>query len=135
VNGDGKVDDQELSDLLNERSGGEKNPNSDVNDDGQITIEVVAELQNVLSGSTKNEKTVSVPLRQIKKGDRGQEVLVVQVLLTRYGYRDQNGNKLDIDADFGSKTEFAVKSFQRENELKVDGVCGYQTWVRALTGK
>ena len=34
-----------------------------------------------------------------------------------------------IDGDFGKATEVAVRSFQSDNRLAVDGVAGPKTWV------
>lgn len=35
-----------------------------------------------------------------------------------------------VDGKVGSKTKQALKSFQRDNGLDADGVCGKQTWAR-----
>lgn len=42
------------------------------------------------------------------------------------------GAKLEIDGDFGSKTEAAVKNFQKRHRLKVDGIVGPQTWAKLI---
>jgi len=53
----------------------------------------------------------------LRKGDRGPDVKKVQ-------------QALDIPADgiFGSQTETAVKQFQLEQKLTVDGIVGPNTW-------
>jgi peptidoglycan hydrolase-like protein with peptidoglycan-binding domain len=51
-------------------------------------------------------------------------VKVVQTRLTTLGYRP----KLTADGDFGTKTENAVKWFQRMANVSVDGVVGPETW-------
>lgn len=59
----------------------------------------------------------------LRRGSEGDEVADLQMLLnSKFGY------KLDIDGDFGSKTEAAVKDFQRKQGLTVDGVVGPMTW-------
>lgn len=59
----------------------------------------------------------------LRRGSQGDEVADLQMLLnSKYGY------KLDIDGDFGSKTESAVKDFQRKQGLTVDGIVGPKTW-------
>lgn len=58
----------------------------------------------------------------LRKGDRGDEVKDLQTLLNKCGYI------LDVDGAFGSKTEEAVKDFQRQNGLTVDGIVGPKTW-------
>jgi len=57
-----------------------------------------------------------------KYGSRGSEVRTIQEKLKRWGY--YNGN---IDGIYGSQTTSAVKSFQRKNGLKVDGIAGTNT--------
>lgn len=57
-----------------------------------------------------------------KYGSRGDEVKQIQTKLKDWGY--YNGN---VDGIFGSETEKAVKSFQRKNNLTVDGIVGDKT--------
>ena len=57
-----------------------------------------------------------------KRGSTGNEVRQIQTRLKNWGYYDGN-----IDGIYGSKTEAAVKSFQRKNGLKADGIAGKQT--------
>ena len=46
-------------------------------------------------------------------------------MLYRLGY---DLGSYGIDGDFGRSTEQAVKSFQHDNRLTVDGVAGPMTW-------
>lgn len=55
-------------------------------------------------------------------GDRGNEVRLLQELLTRWGA------DLIVDGVFGHSTLAYVMAFQGEKELKVDGVVGKNTW-------
>ena len=57
-----------------------------------------------------------------KRGSTGSEVTQIQTKLKNWGY--YNGS---IDGIYGSKTESAVRSFQRKNGLTVDGIAGPQT--------
>jgi peptidoglycan hydrolase-like protein with peptidoglycan-binding domain len=68
---------------------------------------------------------IDMPL--IKQGDCGEAVRFVQQILICYGYLTSKS----FDAEFGPVTEKAVKAFQTENKLLVDGIVGKQTW-RAL---
>jgi peptidoglycan hydrolase-like protein with peptidoglycan-binding domain len=49
-----------------------------------------------------------------------------------------NGFNFDcgkVDGVFGTKTEGAVKAFQKANRLKVDGIVGKDTWTKLLKGE
>ena len=68
---------------------------------------------------------------QLSYGSKGSEVTELQKLL------NQNGYSLDVDGDFGSKTQAAVKDYQQKNNLSVDGIVGTNTWgalTKASTG-
>jgi len=58
----------------------------------------------------------------LKLGATGDKVKELQQWLTDYGYYSG-----DIDGNFGADTEKAVKSFQEESGLIVDGVVGNDT--------
>jgi N-acetylmuramoyl-L-alanine amidase len=57
-------------------------------------------------------------------GDRGQAVSDVQHRLTAI----LPGAPVDADGIFGPATRAALEAFQRLRGLRVDGVCGPQTW-------
>lgn len=57
--------------------------------------------------------------RLLQKGDTGEDVEDLQEMLVELGY--ELG---EIDGDFGSKTEAAVKKFQRDHKLDDDGEYG-----------
>ena len=68
---------------------------------------------------------------QISYGSKGSDVTELQKLL------NQNGYTLDVDGDFGTKTQAAVKDYQQKNNLSVDGIVGTNTWgalTKASTG-
>lgn len=56
----------------------------------------------------------------LQKGSYGDQVLVVQRAL----------NAQPFDSDFGNITDTAVRAFQVEQGLTVDGIVGQQTWAR-----
>lgn len=58
----------------------------------------------------------------LQKGDSGPDVAYLQTLLCDVG------EPLAVDGKFGTKTENAVKDFQRQSGLTVDGVVGPKTW-------
>ncbi len=59
--------------------------------------------------------------RTLKKGDKGDDVEDMQENLIRLGY-DLGSH--GADGNFGSKTDEAVRNFQRSSALKVDGKFG-----------
>jgi g-D-glutamyl-meso-diaminopimelate peptidase len=58
----------------------------------------------------------------LKKGDRGSLVSLLQLGLERAGY-----NVGQKDGIFGSRTEEALRSFQRDHQIAVDGIAGVET--------
>ena len=61
-------------------------------------------------------------MKSIKINSNGSEVLLLQQLLNKKGY------KVAEDGDFGAKTQKAVMSFQKDFGLVADGVVGDKTW-------
>lgn len=61
----------------------------------------------------------------IRKGSKGSVVKEMQSMLDRLGY---NLGICGMDGDYGTATDAAVRGFQREHGLVVDGVCGPMTW-------
>ena len=57
-----------------------------------------------------------------KRGSSGQRVTEIQTRLKNWGYYDGG-----IDGVYGSRTEAAVRWFQRQNGLSADGQAGPQT--------
>ena len=79
----------------------------------------------------KGGNTVNVELNVIGKGDEGEQVKTLQRLLLALGY---DLGKSGVDGDFGTKTDTAVKAFQKKNKLDVDGIVGKDTWNKLLKG-
>lgn len=61
----------------------------------------------------------------LRRGDKGAYVTLLQTELVQRGY---DVGTSGIDGDFGRATEAAVKAFQKDAGLVVDGVCGQKTW-------
>jgi peptidoglycan hydrolase-like protein with peptidoglycan-binding domain len=64
--------------------------------------------------------------RTLSYGSSGEEVKELQKSLNNMGY------SLDVDGKFGTKTQNAVKSYQKNNGLSVDGIVGNNTWASLL---
>ena len=71
----------------------------------------------------------SIPNPTLKKGSKGTSVKNLQLFLTWYGI------KVTADADFGVKTETALKTFQKTEGLKADGIYGKVSQAKAKTYK
>lgn len=74
--------------------------------------------------------TCEVTLRVIGIGDTGNDVAALQGCLYANGYDLEYCG--GCDGIFGEGTEYAVKSYQREKGLDVDGVVGEDTWNALL---
>ncbi|AFY55301.1 putative peptidoglycan-binding domain-containing protein [Rivularia sp. PCC 7116] len=64
----------------------------------------------------------------LRFGDKNRYVAYLQTRLRQWGYFSSNPN-----GNYDSKTVEAVKPFQRDNKLLVDGAVGPQTWQRIET--
>jgi len=60
--------------------------------------------------------------------DIGIAVAELQELLAAHGF-----SKVRIDGNFGYITEAAVKAFQRQHDLRIDGCVGPKTWAALKT--
>lgn len=76
--------------------------------------------------------TVSIEMDVLKRGDTGNQVETLQILLNAFGFRDEDGDLLTVDSIFGAHTEYAVKAYQIARDIEADGVVGYETWNRIL---
>ena len=75
--------------------------------------------------------TYSFKVKEIRLGDSGNDVFLLQRLLK------SRGMYKGLDKQYGAKTEAAVKKYQKwisdhGGSLKVDGVCGPATWTSIL---
>ena len=80
------------------------------------------------SKSTKSTSSnVSVTLPKLRKGSNSGYVKTVQILLNKY-----NKAGLVEDGGFGSKTDAAVRAYQKSRGLGADGIVGIKTWGQLL---
>ena len=80
--------------------------------------------ENVAS-SVANLKLVDAKLAEVSKGDTNVFVAILQAALKYKGYDPKW-----VDGDFGTKTEAALKSFQKDHGLTEDGICGKNSWSK-----
>lgn len=71
--------------------------------------------------STVTETLQPWPL--VRHGDRGHPVETLEHLLVH------RGHAVPVDGVFGSRTDDAVRAFQQEQGLVVDGIVGPLTWT------
>jgi cell wall-associated NlpC family hydrolase len=69
---------------------------------------------------------VNIELSVLRKGSKGEQVKTLQRLLNAFG------SSLNVDGDFGSKTDSALKAYQKKNSLQIDGICGVKSWESLL---
>lgn len=74
-------------------------------------------------------KTVTLDLRTLRQGAKGEDVRALQILLSGRGC---NGNMHTPDGNFGPNTLGAVKIFQKSANLDADGIVGKLTWSALL---
>jgi len=70
------------------------------------------------------EPTKKMPT--LKRGARGEDVRTLQTILAKAG------SSLAIDGIFGPGTQSAVRTFQKNHHLVVDGIVGPKTWAELL---
>jgi len=67
----------------------------------------------------------------LRIGDKGDEVEMLQQRLVDLKYTSVG----KVDGSFGPKTDGAVREFQKDNKLTVDGVVGSKTWAALETAQ
>ena len=88
----------------------------------------------VLSNGSKAETTPAeeTPRTILKRGMKGDDVRRLQQRLMELGYALP---RYGADGEYGSETATAVKAFQRDRGLQVDGVAGEATLAALYAGQ
>lgn len=85
---------------------------------------------DVSEATTEANMDINVSMPVIKTGNTGNAVKTLQVLLSsKFGYELP---KYGCDSDFGAETNSALRKFQKDKGLTVDGICGLNTWTAIL---
>lgn len=79
------------------------------------------------TSTTKSKETFDMTMTVLCKDCTGDEVKTLQILLKHYGYFDGL-----IGGNFLTKTDAAVREYQKANGLYVDGIVGRKTWGKLL---
>ena len=88
---------------------------------GNVDLDVDFDGNLCLNINTPKENPYREPVTNLKKGMCGNLVKWTQYALNQCGYN------LVVDGIFGHKTDEAVREFQRDNDLTVDGIVGIKT--------
>lgn len=64
--------------------------------------------------------------RTIRRGMSGSDVILIQKILVSQGY---NIGKYGVDGRYGPDCEKAIRTFQSERDMVVDGIVGPKTWM------
>jgi hypothetical protein len=73
------------------------------------------------------DEVCEVNLPILRLNDESGYVRTMQILLNKY-----NNARISEDGAFGPATLKAVKNYQKDRGLEVDGICGARTWVQLL---
>ena len=92
--------------------------------EGKHTVMVLDSGKDANKSVFALENPYAEPLLVVKKGTRGAAAKWVQWYLKNLGYKGTDGNIIKVDGDFGSNSEYALKAFQADKGLTVDGKCG-----------
>lgn len=98
---------------------------------GSKTVEAIASAIKSSGGSVAGSSSSSGVGNSLREGDTGAAVNELQTMLKTLEYYYG-----EITGHFGSLTKKAVRSFQDDNDLTVDGIAGVNTInkLRSLTG-
>ncbi len=94
------------------------------------TMEGIAKVAGLKKKTNQEGKEVNITLNVLKKGSKGEQVKALQRMLYAMGY--SLGTKNPVDGEFGAKTDAAVRAYQADNGLTVDGIVGAKTWGSLL---
>lgn len=95
---------------------------------GDILLNDAHHTCTVITNGAGSSGTVTLPL--VKRGSTGAAVEELQERLNAANYR--NKKTLDVDGEFGPKTQSQVIHFQMDRGLEPDGEVGPITWAALL---
>ena len=94
----------------------------DLSVDGVLGKATVSKLNSVYAGSSKSTGSTSLGTSTLSLNSQGAKVKVLQQNLATLGYYSA-----EVTGHYGEKTEAAVRKFQKDNNMSVDGVAGSKT--------
>lgn len=128
---------QELADIVNSRLEGTEQPIKEQKPikEYKVSLELQKALNNDFRANLAEDNDIgpiskaAISKNNIKIGAKGQFVKWLQKRLVDKGY---SVGQYGIDGSFGNDTNRAVKQFQKDNGLVVDGIVGLNTTLRLL---
>jgi len=90
------------------------------------TLPTTTHAATTTTKTPKPGQTPAAPTVNLKPGDKGAQVKLLQQFLRLFGY-----SKDKVDGDYGPATAAAVKRFQQATNLTADGIVGPAT-LRAI---
>lgn len=95
---------------------------------GWVDLDRIASSSGASTASSSSSSSQSIP-STCRYGNKNSTVKYMQECLLSLGYSlPKNG----ADGSFGPETLAAVKAFQKDHSLTVDGICGPKTWAEIL---
>lgn len=94
---------------------------------GDILVKSGHTVMVLEDGSKADVQETMVKVSVLKRKCKGEAVVALQCVLTGLDYYTG-----EIDGSFGGQTDRAVKEFQKDAGLEVDGIVGSATWTALL---
>ena len=98
-------------------------------DDTNLDKLAKAEAEVIAKYFKAESPSIAIELPELSINSTGGSVKALQLLLIGYGY---TCGKAGGDGKFGENTAKALKSYQKDYKLVVDGICGVKSWTSLL---
>lgn len=81
-------------------------------------------LRHVEAGVSTDGGDYMFGVKTVRKGEKGNHVLLVQEILRARRFKGKDGKELKLDKDCGANTVHAIKQYQKAREKVDPGICG-----------
>lgn len=105
-------------------NGIESDENMSYNWNGHLITSYWNDMREFIN-SKKPLERLDMELNYVKKGSRNEETKTIQQIMLDEGY---DLSPYGADGIYGKVTEAAIRKWQTDNNLKVDGIVGKETW-------
>ncbi len=109
---------------------GEQKAEAPATPHGQRAEAQAVESQTAAAATTPTTAPVAAGITaesMLEHGAKGDDVRELQRQLRDLGYQGDNGKPLPVSGYFGDHTDFALRNFQRDHEIEIDGKAGPET--------